>query len=88
MLIAVAAALAVPTVDLPGTAFDETNTPINETVVPTQAAPLEGISLSAASAVWPPARTHKTGVLKIRTVGPARLSDLSQLRELLCSLLC
>jgi hypothetical protein len=58
-LIAVAAISALPKIDLPETAFDETDAPTIQAVLMTEAASSKCITSGAASAPMPFARTRK-----------------------------
>jgi hypothetical protein len=80
LLIAVAALSVLPKIDLPETAFDETDIQTIQAVVTTEAASSKSISLGAASAF---ARTRKA---RVRSISLA--SDSRQFRELFCIIRC
>jgi hypothetical protein len=87
-LIAVAAVSALPRIDLPETAFDETDAPTIQAVVVTEAVSSKCISSGAASAPIPFARTCDA---QVRTISPAytnHSSDSRQFREPLSTLRC
>jgi hypothetical protein len=87
-LIAVAAASALPKVDLPETAFDEAETPSMQTAVTTEAASLKCISSGAASAPIP---FEQTCDAQVRITSPAyttQSSDSRQFQKLLSTLRC
>jgi hypothetical protein len=86
-LIAVAAMSALPKIDLPETAFDETDAPTVQAVVATEAASSKRISSEAASA---PIRFARTCNAHVRIVFPYtnQAIDLRQLREPLSTLRC
>jgi hypothetical protein len=89
----VAAMSALPKIDLPETAFDETDTPTVQAVVMTKAASWKCILSGAASAPIPFARTCNA---QARVISPEytsfkytnRLSDLCQVRERLSIIRC
>jgi hypothetical protein len=87
-MIAVAAVSALPKIDLPETAFDETDVPTIQAVVMTEVASSECISSGAASVPMPFART---GNAQVRNISPAytnQSSDSCQFREALSILRC
>jgi hypothetical protein len=87
-MIAVAAVSALPRIDLPETAFDETDVPTIQAVVMTRAASSKCISSEAPSAPTPFARICNA---QIRIISPAytnQSSDSRQFRELLSTLRC
>jgi hypothetical protein len=86
-LIAVAAVSALPKVDLPETAFDETDAPTIQAVIVTEAASSKCISSGAASAI-PFARTRNAQVRIISSANINQSSDSRQLREPLSTLRC
>jgi hypothetical protein len=87
-LIAVAVVSALPKIDLPETAFDETDAPTIQAVVMTEDASLKGISSGATSAPIPFARTCNA---QVRIISPAYTnlsSDSRQFRDPLSTLRC
>ena len=87
-LIAVAAALVLPKIDLPETAFNETETPNIQTAVTTEAASSKCISSGAVSAPIPFAQTCDA---QVRIVSPAyttQSSDSREFQKLLSTLRC
>jgi hypothetical protein len=87
-LIAVAAASVLPKIDLPETAFDETETPNIQTAVTTEAASSKCISSGAAFAADTRAQTCD---VQVRFVSPAyttQSSDSRQFQKLLSTLRC
>jgi hypothetical protein len=87
-LIAVVAVSALPKVDIPETAFDETDTPAIQAVVITKTASPKSISSVAVLASMLFARTCKA---KARIISPAdtsQSSDSRQFREPLNTLRC
>jgi hypothetical protein len=87
-LIAVAAVSVLPKIDLPETAFDETDIPTIQAVVTTAAASSKCISSWAASEPIPFARTRKARVRSISPAYTAQSSDSRQFREPFCILRC
>ena len=85
-LIAVAAVSALPKVDLPETAFDETDAPTIQAVVMTEAASSKCISSEVASTLIPFFRTRK--VLIIPPAYSNQSGELGQFLERLTSLRC
>jgi hypothetical protein len=83
LLIAVAAVSALPKINLPETAFDETDIQTIQAVVTAKPASSKYISLELASASMSFARTRKA---RVRSISPA--SDSRQFREPLCTLRC
>jgi hypothetical protein len=83
-MIAVAAVLALPRIDLPETAFDETDVPTIQAVVMTETASSKCISSEAPSAPTPFARICNA---QIRIISPAYTNQSSD-RELLSTLRC
>jgi hypothetical protein len=83
LLIAVAAVSALPKIDLPETAFDETDIQTIQAVVTTETASSKSISSEAAPASIPLARTREA---RVRSISLA--SDSRQFREPLCIIRC
>jgi hypothetical protein len=77
-LIAVAAVSALPKIDLPETAFDETDAPTIQAVLMTEYASSKCISSGAASAPIPFART---GNAQVRIISAAYTSQSSNPRQ-------
>jgi hypothetical protein len=86
-LIAVAAVSALPKIDLPETAFDETDAPTVQAIVVTKAASSKCISYGAVAA---PMRFEKTRDAQVRIIFPYtnQSSDSRQFREPLSTLRC
>ena len=86
-MMAVAAMSVLPRVDLPETAFDETDAPTVQAVVMTEVASSKCISSEAASAPIPFVRTCNA---QVRVMFPYtnQSSDSRQLREPLSTLRC
>jgi hypothetical protein len=77
-MIAVAAVSVLPKVDLPETAFDETDAPTVQAVVMTEAASSKSISSGAASAPIPFALA---GNAQVRIISAAHTKQLSVSRQ-------
>jgi hypothetical protein len=86
-LIAVAAMSALPRIDLPETAFDETEAPTIQPVVMTETASSKCISSVAASARMPFTRMCNAQV-RIMFPYTNQSSDSRQFRETLSTLRC
>jgi hypothetical protein len=86
-LIAVAAVSALPKIDLPETAFDETDAPTIQAVVMTETASSKCISSAAVSARTPFTRTCNA---QVRIIFPYtnQSSDSRQFQEPLSTLRC
>jgi hypothetical protein len=87
-LIAVAAVSALPKIDLPETAFDETDAPTIQALVMTETASSKCISAGAAYAPTPFARTCGTQVRNICAAYTNRSSDSRQVQVPLNTLRC
>jgi hypothetical protein len=87
-LIAVAAASALPKIDLHETAFDETDTPTIQTAVTTEAASSKCISSGAASTPIPFAQRCDAQVRIISPAYTTQSSDSRQFQKLLSTLRC
>jgi hypothetical protein len=86
-MIAVVVVSVLPKIDLPETAFDESDAPTVQAVVMTEAASSKCISSEAASALIPFSRTCNA---QVRVMFPYtnQSSDSRQLREPLSTLRC
>jgi hypothetical protein len=85
-LIAVAAVSALPKIDLPGTAFDETDAPTVQAVIVTKA----GSSICVSSGAAAPTLFEKTCNAQVHMIlsYPNELSDSREFRDPLSTLRC
>ena len=82
-------ALAIaPQVDIPGTAFDEANTPTNEMVVEKSSASRPNLPSIRAVVPRMVAQPATIDVGRILPIFPDRLTDSRTFRELFCTFLC